>query len=115
MKRLGVLVRTHPLTSAAFALALLLTIFFAVRTAAFAIYWSDPAHRDHAIRGWMTPGYVAHSWSVPRDLMLEAIGPLPDVRRPTLNEIAADQNVDLATLVQRIEAAIASYREAGGE
>ena len=38
--------RRHPVLSLAFALALGLTLFFAGRFVAQAVYWSDPAHRN---------------------------------------------------------------------
>ena len=34
-------------------------------------------HRDEPIRGWMTIGYVAHSYHVPQHVLYEALG-LPD-------------------------------------
>lgn len=114
MKPVGLL-RRHPVLGTAFLVALLATIFFAVRTTVFAIYWADSANRDIEIQGWMTPGHIAHSWHVPREVMRHAIGPLPDKRRPTLGEIAAEQDIDLETLVERIEAAIATHRQAPSE
>ena len=109
------LLRRHPLLGTAFLFALLATIFFAIRTTVFAIYWADSANRDIKIQGWMTPGHIALSWHVPREMMRQAIGPLPDKRRPTLDEIAAEQNIDLETLVERIEEAISTHRQAPSE
>ena len=114
MKPIGLL-RRHPVLGTAFLFALLITIFFAIRTTVFAIYWADAANRDLTIQGWMTPGHIALSWQVPREVMRQAIGPLPDKRRPTLDEIAVEQNIDLETLVERIEEAIATHRQATGE
>ncbi|MBK5276856.1 MAG: DedA family protein [Desulfuromonadales bacterium] len=51
------------------------TVFKAVDMTREAIYWK--AHRDEAIRGWMSVGYVAHSYRVQPDELYLALG-LPD-------------------------------------
>ena len=107
--------RKHPYLGSAFLLALVATVYFAIRLALFAVYWSDPAHRDMTIQGWMTPGYVAHSWDMPREIVRDAIGPLPDQNRPTLDEMAAEQGIPLEDLVAKIQAAIDAHRRAPGE
>lgn len=74
---------------AAFALAALASLFFGTRFVVHAIYWSS--HRDEPIAGWMTVGYVAHSYDVEPGLLREALGApagAPD-RRP-IAEIAAE-------------------------
>jgi hypothetical protein len=55
------------------------------------VYWHR--HRDETIRGWMTIGYVAHSYHVPPYILYEALGlpNKPPDRRP-LREIAKAQN-----------------------
>ncbi|MDH3264748.1 MAG: hypothetical protein OEM24_12215 [Paracoccaceae bacterium] len=103
--------RDHRLVLLAFAAALAVTLFFAVRTAVFWVYWSDPARRDRAIEGWMTPGYVAQSWQVDREVVSAALGLEPGVARGrTLREIAAAQGVPLAELEAALMAAIAGAR-----
>lgn len=102
--------RRQPVLALAFVAALLLTVLFAARTVLFAVYWADPEHRDHAIEGWMTPRYVAHSWALPPAVLRDALGPLPDRRRPTLDAIAEAQGIPLEALVARVEAAIAAHR-----
>lgn len=103
---------THPVLSTAFAVALALTGMLAVRTTLFVLYWADPAHRDLSLRGWMTPGYVAHTWHVPRSVVGEAIGALPEERHPTLKMIAAHQGIEVEELASRIEADIEAHRQA---
>jgi len=75
----------------AFLLVLCFTGLHAVRTARDASYWRH--HRDEPIRGWMTVGYVAHSYRVPPHVLYEALGlpPRPHDRRP-LRRIAKSQN-----------------------
>jgi hypothetical protein len=94
-----------------FLAALALTLFFAGRAAVFAVYWSQ--HRDEAIAGWMTPGYIAHSWQLPPEVMGEALGLAREDgegRRLTLAEIADDRGVPVETLASEIEAAIVAFR-----
>ncbi len=74
----------------AFLLSLSVAIFFVVRAARPLIYWHY--HQDEPIRGWMTLGYVAHSYRVPPHVLHSALG-LPDKppdKRP-LREIAKAQ------------------------
>ena len=110
--RLRQAIRHHPIQSLGFALALAVTLFFAVRLSLNAIYWADPAHRDQAIEGWMTPGYVAHSWKVPRSVMLQALEMqrAPEGPPPTLAEIAQARGMPLADLVAQVEAEITAFR-----
>jgi hypothetical protein len=63
------------------------TTFKAVHMARDVIYWQ--AHRDEPIRGWMSVGYVAHSYRVPPYVLYLALGlpPKPPDKRP-LREIA---------------------------
>ncbi len=111
MTRLLAKWRRHPWLATAFALALAVTLFFATRMVLFTIYWSDPAHRDQSLQGWMTPGYVATSWDVPREVMQAALGDLGRPgKRETLDRIAAESGLSLDEVSARIEAAIAAHR-----
>lgn len=104
--------RRHPVLGTLFALALALTLFFVAQAAMDTAYWSDPAHHDQEIEGWMTPRYVALSWDVPREVMEAAVGDAPRLRggRPTLERIAEMQGIPLEGLIAQIEAAIADHR-----
>jgi len=103
----------HPLLSSGFLLALGLVMFFAARSVAALVYWSDPAHRDQPIEGWMTPRYVIQSWQLPPEVMTEILnaGPMPG-RRLTLAQIADDQGITLNDLAARITAATDAHRAA---
>src|ERR1700741_1815210 len=79
------------LVGIAFLLSLCVTMVFVVRAVRPAIYWHY--HHDEPIRGWMTMGYVAHSYHVPPHVLHQNLG-LPDMppdRRP-LREIATALN-----------------------
>ncbi|MGB8622641.1 MAG: hypothetical protein WCD16_07470, partial [Paracoccaceae bacterium] len=88
MGALAYLWRRHRIALSAFVLAAAAALFFALRFTIFWIYWSDPTHREMAIEGWMTPGYVAHSYHVPPQVVRDALGvsPTPDRRRRTIED-----------------------------
>ncbi len=91
--------------------ALAVSLFFAVRLVAFWIYWADPAHRDQAIEPWMTPGYIAHSWGVPRAVAFEALNLPPAPGGPrTIQDLAAERGVSVNVLAQDLQAAIDTFR-----
>ncbi|WGW05469.1 hypothetical protein [Tropicibacter oceani] len=110
--RLSAAFRRRPILTGAFALALALTLFFAIRLALHSLYWTDPAHRDQQIMEWMTPGYVAHSWSVPRALVGDTLGFAKGAFEPgqTLEELAEQRGVPVAQLIEDLNAAIADFR-----
>jgi hypothetical protein len=94
----------------AFVLALGFTAFHAVRTVRDAIYWR--AHRDEPIQGWMTLGFVSHSYHLPPHVLPMALGlppgPPPD-RRP-LEAIARAQGRTLDQVVATLRRAIVHAR-----
>ena len=105
--------RHHRAGVIGFALALVFAAGFAVRLVVLTVYWSDPAHRDQPVAGWMTPGYVAQSWDVPPDVIRAALDLPQGARaglRATLTQIAETQAIPLPELTARIEAAIAIAR-----
>jgi len=75
----------------AFFVVITITTLFAVRTVRQALYWHN--HHDEPIHGWMTIGYVAHSYHVPPHVLYKALGlpHKPPDKRP-LREIAGAQN-----------------------
>lgn len=93
----------------AFLGALGFTAFHVVRTVRDAIYWN--AHQDEPIEGWMTLGYVAHSYHVPPHILFLALGmqPGPPERR-NLATIAAARGQSVAQLAARLDRAIVHAR-----
>ena len=106
MKRLG---SKQWIAVAAFALIVLVTTLFAVRTIRRAIYWR--IHRDEVIRPWMSIPYVAHSYQVPPRVLYDALNltPQPHDRRP-LRELAREENKPVAEVIQTLQAEIARQR-----
>lgn len=102
--------QSRPYVVTAFLLASAVTLFFAVRLLSQAIYWADPAHREQAVEGWMTVGYIARSWNLEgRDIDAVASLPLPHVKGhpQPLVEIAKDRGIPVADVIAEVEKAIA--------
>ncbi|MHC9234009.1 hypothetical protein ACX9MO_00065 [Pseudooceanicola sp. 502str34] len=99
--------RHHPMALGVFLAAFVLVLFFALRMTVFALHWSDPAQRAVQPQPWMTPGYVAHSWHLPKEevFTLLALDPPPD-RRMTLEEIARTKGVPLHQLLDELNVAL---------
>lgn len=101
----------HRVATSIFVIACLAALFFAVRLAVFTIYWADPAHRDLPLEAWMTPGYVAMSWDVPREVVGEALGLEPaSGARKSLETLAAERGVPVSALTDTLRTAIADFR-----
>lgn len=118
MRSLRILWHKNRLLVLAFAVALALTGFFAVRFCVDWLDWKQPAMRDQPIQGWMTPRYVAMSWQVPREVMLDALDLPADPPRggkpASLAVIAATRDEDTQALISQLEAAIAAFRASEG-
>ncbi len=103
------LARMRPGLTAAFALAVAATLFFAGNILVNAIYWANPDHQKQSVQAWMTVGYIAQSWDVdPMDLDAIAKLPLPNVKGhpQPLIEIATDRGVPVADVIAEVEAAL---------
>jgi hypothetical protein len=95
----------------ALGVALLLALVFALRFGMAIRQWSVAA-TDPDLAGWMTPRFVAHSWNVPPEAILQSLPLAPDEtgRRVTLAELAEARGVPLAQLLEELRLAIATYR-----
>lgn len=106
------LLRRHPVLALAFVVALGLTMAFATRFVMQVIYWSNPAHHQQPVEGWMTPGYIGRSWSLSAR-EIEAVAGLPPrvAGQPqTLDQIAEATGQPVAELIARVEAALVDLR-----
>ena len=97
------------LVVAMFLLAAVFTAFKTVHTARKVIYWQ--AHRDEPIHGWMSIGYVAHSYHVPPYVLYLALGLSykPPDKRP-LREIAKFQHRSMDEISAVLQNAIIHTR-----
>ena len=111
MKRLTTLWRENRLLVMAFLAALSLAIFFGVGALRHARDFN--AAPDQPIKGWMTPRYVAFSWDLPREFMIETLEIERYGGRVTLKALAEEQGVLVEELIKKIEAAIAAHRAEG--
>ena len=110
MKAIGHLWREHRLALLIFLGGAAIALFFTVRLVLFTVYWADPAHRDQTPDGWMTPGYIARSWHVPREDLARHLGLVPGTDpHLTLEQIAEDRGIPLAKLI----ADLSDYLAAG--
>lgn len=107
--------RQRPWLVSLFVLATVLTLFFGARLLVQAIYWSDPAHQNQQVQGWMTVGYIGRSWHLDaRELDAAAGLPAPQIKGhpQPLSEIAADRGVPVAQVIAEVEAAIVALKAA---
>ncbi|MFW2543550.1 hypothetical protein ACN2XU_12965 [Primorskyibacter sp. 2E107] len=106
--------KKQPVLTLLFAVALLASVFFGGRLIVHSVFWANPAHRDQTIAGWMTPGYVAHSWQVPNEIVGDALGLTKDSFQPgqTLDELAKARGVPFQSLSVDLYNAITAFRTA---
>jgi hypothetical protein len=97
------------LVVAMFLLAAGFTAFKTVHTARKVIYWQT--HHDEPIHGWMSVGYVAHSYRVPPYVLSLALGlpHKPPDKRP-LREIADMQHRSMEEISAVLQNAIIHAR-----
>ena len=101
----------HRLLLLGFVTTLAVTLFFLTRLITAALYWSNPAHQDVAISGWMTPRYVARSYQIDPDLLFDAIDFDHVPGQPlTLNQIATASGRRLPELIAALQSAISAAR-----
>ena len=105
--------RHHPYLLASFVLATALTLFFAGRLVRQSLYWSDPAHHEQQVQGWMTLGYVAKSWHLPVSQLEAALQQAPSKRPKPLSQIAKARGVLVAQVIAELDAAVAALRAQG--
>ncbi|NBD31276.1 MAG: hypothetical protein GVY31_14720 [Alphaproteobacteria bacterium] len=91
--------------------ALVLALVFALRLFMAISHW-NAAPTDPHLAGWMTPRFVAHSWDVPREVILDSLALAPDGpgRRITLEELAQARSTPLPRLLDQLQAAIDAHR-----
>lgn len=106
-----------PIASTVLAVALVASLVFGGRAVVFWIDRPPMAERNQPVAAWMTPRYVARSWGLPPDLVLDAIeAPRPRPEGPvSLRRIATLRGVPVEEVIADLEAAIAEFRQENGE
>jgi hypothetical protein len=95
---------------AIFAVVVMVTGLFTVRTIRRTIYWRR--HHNEQIRPWMSVPYVAHSHRLPPKVLYDALGipQTPHDRRP-LRQIAREKNVTVEEIIATLERTIAEAKQ----
>lgn len=103
-----------PVASLVLVVALAASAAFGVRAALHWYQMPPRAERMQPVAGWMTPRYVARSWRVPPEVVLEAIdAPRPPPDGPmSLDALATFRGVPTAQVIAEAEAAIAAFHAA---
>lgn len=107
--------RRAPVLTVVLGLALVLATVFALRLGIAVLHW-NAAPTDPELAGWMTPRFVAHSWNVPPEVILQSLTLEPDGfgRRITLAELAQARSTPLPVLLEHLQADIAEHRAGHG-
>ncbi|WP_371155901.1 hypothetical protein [Jannaschia sp. 2305UL9-9] len=99
---------------AVLVLSLVVTVWFSARFILDVIYFNDPAHRDVALQGWMTPRYITLSYDLPRGVVLQVLGMDEGSDKGRhLADIAAEKGVSLEELTRRVRQAADAHRAGG--
>lgn len=97
-----------PIATIVLVMSLAVAGVLTVRSVAF---WKDHHQRTQAIEAWMTPKYIAHSWAVPPEVVMDALG---DFKRRkngpmSLEQIAKAQGVSVHDLILSVDEAVHSF------
>lgn len=111
-KALRYFLEHHKMALFSTLLAFALVLFFGIKTGLNFLYFNDPAHRDEALKPWMTPRYIGMSYQLPPHIINQAMQLNPkDNRRLTVGEVATKQGVTLDELERRIRIAADNERQ----
>ena len=104
--------RAAPIASTLLALSLVASLGFGASAALFWINRPPIAERNQPVAAWMSPRYVARSWGLPPEVVLDAIeAPRPRPEGPvSLKRIAEIRGVPVEEVIADLEAAITAFR-----
>ncbi len=99
-----------PIATLILVLAVTATGFFTVRSVIFTRHWKDRPQGQLVIEGWMTPGFVAHAWHVPPQVLFDALNA---PRHPThplnLDELAVEKGMTTEALIAELQLVLQAY------
>ncbi|MCB1359537.1 MAG: hypothetical protein KDK53_24490 [Maritimibacter sp.] len=106
-----------PVATLLLAAALAAAVLFGVRAGMLWSHRHERVAREQPVAAWMTPGLIAHSWHVPREVILDALdAPERPPKGPmNLAELAALNGTTPEALIAEAETAIAAWRAAHPE
>ena len=110
MKTLKYLWQKHRLLLIGFSTATLVTLFFLTKFTLSLIYWSN--HQDAPIETWMPVGYIARSYEVDRDWLMQQTGLPADHYQPRLSveDAATEAGISFEDMRGRLLVAIQEHR-----
>jgi len=104
-------IKSNKIAVGIFGVALAVFLWFAGNFLADFVYFNDPRHKDQALEGWMTPGYVGMSYSLPRRVVIEALElETGQGKRKRIGAIAAERGQTLEELTQSVRDAAEAFR-----
>ncbi|MEO0636188.1 MAG: hypothetical protein AAFY73_06020 [Pseudomonadota bacterium] len=95
---------------AATAVSFFVLVTFSAGFLADIIHFNDPRHQNEPLKPWMTPRYVALSYDLPRETVMEIFELPEDLEgeRPRVGRIARRMSLTLPELTQRVRDAQAA-------
>ena len=95
-----------------FFLSIITAVFISATYLADAIYFDDPRHQNVELRAWMTPRYVAHSYDLPRNVLLNILEIQPETNfTKGMDTIAENLGLTLEELTVKVKTEAEVYRE----
>lgn len=79
--------------------------WFGSRFVGEAMYFADPAHQRQPLALWMSPRYVAKSWDLPPEVVINLMQLEPDHKQKTLRDVTLHLGITLPELQSRVEKA----------
>ncbi|MBV7409900.1 hypothetical protein [Maritimibacter sp. DP1N21-5] len=102
--------RRHPVLFPLFLLALLAIVWFGVKSTQDMIGMKSRFSADPEVAGWMTPRYIARTWNIPPEVILESLDLTAEPRkRMTISEIALDKGLTTPDYAAEVEAALDAW------
>ncbi|MCF6304051.1 MAG: hypothetical protein L3J33_01590 [Rhodobacteraceae bacterium] len=109
IKKIKHLWQEHRLLLLGFIIASLFTIMFLIRTIFDTVYFQN--NRDRPIEPWMPIGYIAKTYDVPPEVLLQSAGiPLDNSIRRRIRRVAQETGIPYEQLVAQLMDAIEQHR-----
>lgn len=103
--------RDNWIVAGLFVLSLVAIVWFTASSIGEFLYFNDPANKDVALKGWMTPKYIVLTYDLPRPLVADMLGLTSmDQRGTPMRDVATEMGVTLDELTDIVRAAAAAHR-----
>lgn len=99
----------HKLMLIGFVLVSILTLLFFMRTVIGAVYFNN--NKDRPIEPWMPIGFIAKSYQVPSEVLVQAVGiPLDKSILRQLRRVSQETDIPYDRLVEILMETIKEFR-----